>query len=686
MPNKLVHETSLYLRQHADQPVDWYPWGDDAFRKAQCENKIIFLSIGYSACHWCHVMAHECFANAEIAEFLNQHFVSVKVDREERPDVDAVYMNVCMALNGSGGWPLTVFLTPELHPIFAGTYFPPYDRAGRRGFFPLLKQIHTLWQRDSHALREQANVMTSQLSRLLVQEIPQPTISTARHETLFQAALQHFDERYGGFGRAPKFPPDSILSALLIIGVRHNNPHALSMVAPTLDAMAYGGLFDQLAGGFARYCVDDDWTIPHFEKMLYTQALLARLYSDAAVVFGNEDYLRIACETADWVLAKMQTPEGRFYASFDADSDGQEGRYYVWSREEIAEALGAERASFAYEFFQVPSYGNFEGEWSVLRRVPNVTHLSSKFGLSEKELKVRVAEIRNQLLEHREHRIPPSCDEKSVLSWNALMISALVRLAEVTRAFHYLSSAEKAAQFLWRALRPKRGVLLRTLSGGKARIDAVLEDYAFFAQSLLDLYELTLSERYLLQAKELALESFEKFVDNSGAIFTTPANTPDLIFRLEDNHDSALPSAAAALLKSVIRLNFMSSDPGGFRQLEAAFSRLNKVVYATPLAAATAFLTLELRDDPVVCEIHNGDQNGRDILQPALAKSFIVNRIIRKGKEKTPASRAGEPFLLVCAGQQCYAPITNLSELKSLLERESLGVISTMQIGSEASE
>lgn len=629
-------------------------------------------------------MAHECFENAEIADFLNQHFVSIKVDREERPDVDAVYMNVCMALNGSGGWPLTVFLTPELHPIFAGTYFPPYDRAGRRGFLPLIKQIQSLWERDSHALREQAKVMTSQLSRLLVQDIPQATAPTARHAIVFQAAQQHFDERYGGFGHAPKFPPDSLLSALLAIGVRHKNNHALHIVARTLDAMAYGGLFDQLAGGFARYCVDDEWTIPHFEKMLYTQALLTRLYSDAAVVFDNEDYLRVAYETAEWVLEKMQAPEGRFYTSFDADSEGQEGRYYVWSRREIAEALGTERASLAYEFFQMPSYGNFEGEWSVLRRARDLTDLASKFSLSETELKVKITEIRNLMLQHRERRIPPSRDEKSVLSWNALMISALVRLAEITRAPRYLSSAEKAAEFLWRALRPKSGVLLRTFSEGKARVGAMLEDYVYFAQSLLDLYELTFSERYLLQAKELVWESLEKFVDNSGAIFTTTADAPDLIFRLEDNHDGALPSAAAVLLKNVIRLNFMTVGAGTCRQVDAAFSRLDKFVCAMPMAAATAFLTLELRDDPVVCEIHNCDQSSCDRLRHALAKSFIVNRIIRKLKEKAPSDLPREPFLLVCAKQQCYAPVTNSGELKTLLERESLGVISTTQTGSES--
>ncbi|MCX7626016.1 MAG: thioredoxin domain-containing protein [Candidatus Sumerlaeaceae bacterium] len=676
MSNRLAHETSLYLRQHAHQPVDWYPWGEEAFLKAKRENKIIFLSIGYSACHWCHVMAHECFDNSEIAEFLNQHFVSVKVDREERPDVDSVYMNFCMALNGSGGWPLTVFFTPELHPIFAGTYFPPYDRQGRRGFLSLIQQIQSLWSRDAHAIRQQALNMSSELKRLLAQDLPEPSKFHPRHELILQTAFLHFDQGYGGFGHAPKFPPDSLLRALLAIAVRYQNANALSVVSATLDAMAYGGLFDQLGGGFARYCVDDEWTVPHFEKMLYTQALLALLYADASVVFGNQEYLRVATETGDWVLERMRAPEGRFYSAYDADSDGEEGRYYVWSKAEIVEAVGDKLAPLACEFFEVGSHGNFEGEWSVLRRVRDLSHLADQFSLSKEQLTRKLREIRHRMLQHRELRIAPSRDEKSVLSWNGLMISALVRLAEITHASHYLLSAEQAAKFLFNTLRPKTGVLLRTFNEGIAKVDAVLEDYAFFVQSLLDLYELTFSNLYLNWATELALESFDKFVDGSGVIFTTPADTPDLICRLEDNHDGALPSASAVLLRNLVRLKLLSNNQDSLPDYDAAFSRLDKFVYAMPMAAASAFLALELRDDPVVCEIDGVNTHECDDLRHILGKCFIVNKIIRK-KEDSQVNHH-KPSIVICARRQCFAPVTNATELKALLDRESLGVTSTM--------
>jgi uncharacterized protein YyaL (SSP411 family) len=678
-PNRLAEAASLYLRQHAYQPVDWYPWGEEAFAKAREENKLIFLSIGYSACHWCHVMAHESFDNEEIAQFLNDHFVSIKVDREERPDVDAVYMNVCMALNGSGGWPLSVFLTPTLKPIFAGTYFPPYDRLGRPGFLSLLKQIHALWQRDPQGVLQQSEVMVAELERLLRQEVPAAPHKAAHHELLLRAALEHFDERHGGFGHAPKFPPDTLLTALLSVGVRHRSAPALGMVEKTLEAMAYGGLFDQLEGGFARYCVDDDWTVPHFEKMLYTQGLLMKLYADASIVLHRSDFLRVACETADWVLRAMQSSAGGFFAAMDADSEGEEGRYYVWSRREIEETLGSELAAIAFEFFELPQYGNFEGEWSVLRRTTDLPSLAAKFGLSLDDLQRRIEEIRCTLTCKRRERVPPARDEKIILSWNSLVISGLVRLAQVAGKTEYESAAVKATHFLWDALRPTPGTLYRIFNAGAAQVAAVLEDYAYFIQSLLDLYEHTLDEIYLSRAAELTSEALEQFYDEAeGRLFTTPTHANDLIYRLEDLHDGALPSPSAVLLLSWWRLHAITNSAVDAQRLEKVLRRHENVMSRMPTAAGTTFLLCELQRDPTICELAGERTDGKlRELHSLVNASYIVNKIIRQCSNSDNYAAGAQ--LRICAGQQCFPPVNTREALQTLLERESLGVISAAQ-------
>ncbi len=677
-PNRLLQETSPYLRQHAFQPVDWYPWGEEAFQKAKRENKPIFLSIGYSACHWCHVMAHESFDNEAIAALLNQHFVSIKVDREERPDVDAIYMNVCMALNGSGGWPLTVFLTPELHPIFAGTYFPPDDRMGYLGFRSLVHRIISLWNENPQALAEQARTMTRELQRLLQQAPPAGSSEEPFSARLFRMTQQRYDATNGGFGGAPKFPPDSLLRALLAIGVFEREPRALAMVRTTLDAMMYGGLYDQLEGGFARYCVDADWTVPHFEKMLYTQALLIPLYADAALVFGNLEYQRVVAETADWVTQRMRDPSGAFYAALDADSDGQEGKYYVWSLEEIEALLGYTKADVAAALFEVSRAGNFEHGLNVLRRAPDLTALATQFSMSLEETAKLVDEIRAVLREARSHRNPPAVDDKILLGWNGLMISALLRAAEVLGQPRYAHAGAEAAQALLSSLRPSKGHLYRVLCKGKVSVPALLEDYAFFAQALLDLYEYFAQDRYRQVVEELVREACEKFVDKqSGRVFTTDGGDESLLFRLEDYDDNAIPSAAIALLAALQRLALMTADSAWAEFAEIINLRLRSYVASVPWVAPSYLHVLAYAQRPLVVQIDLS--RGEEQITPFLEivrRAYAPSRIL---SYNTGALPSNDTPVTVCGKDRCYPPVTTPHELRELLTREHLALIQTMQ-------
>ncbi len=681
--NRLAHEASLYLRQHAHQPVDWYPWGPDAFEQARRERKPIFISIGYSACHWCHVMAHESFDNEEIARFLNEHFVSVKVDREERPDVDAVYMNVCVALNGSGGWPLTVITTPSLHPIFAGTYFPPYDRAGRIGFRTLLERVIALWKNDAEGLEKQAVVMTRELQRLLTQDPPSVSSGEPVHEILVRAAEERFDWQFGGFGHAPKFPPDTLLRSLLAVGITYADARVLAMVEKTLDAMLHGGLYDQLEGGFSRYCVDEDWTVPHFEKMLYTQALLIPLYADASVVFNRQEFLQAALESADWVLSKMHAPTGGFHAALDADSEGQEGKYYVWTYSDLAAVLGERLAEFALAYFDIPRTGNFEHGASVLRRADNLSTLAERFGLSHDETKKMIDDIRAKLRLARELRVAPATDDKVILSWNSLMISALVRLAHVSRQERYLDVAAVTAQQLWAYLRPNRGQLYRVLVSGEAKTPAVLEDYAFFIRALIDLYEHTLDTCYLAQAQELAGEAVQKFYDpQSGRLYSARSDDPNLILTLQDDfHDSALPSPAISLVTSLLRLDLITGN-NHWRSVHVPVAeRILRTFHNSPLSVPSALELEDFRTSPVVCSLSGtmAEASLRE-LHAVLMRASVPARVVRvdadqdgdSSRHHVPATYAG---LQICVGDRCLAPVKTAEELHNLLQRERLGVI-----------
>jgi uncharacterized protein YyaL (SSP411 family) len=541
MPNRLAQETSPYLLQHQHNPVDWWPWCDEAIARARAEGRPIFLSIGYSACHWCHVMEHESFEDPQIAEFLNEHFVCIKVDREERPDLDQVYMGAVQAMTGSGGWPMSVFLTPELKPFFGGTYWPPYPRQGAAGFMQVLEAIDRFWLEQRGKAEAQAKQLTEHL-----QETFDAVPSTEVDEGLLRHAAhkltQQFDMTNGGFGTQPKFPQPMALQFLLRMWRRTGQETLRDMVRLNLDKMARGGIYDHLGGGFARYSVDDRWLVPHFEKMLYDNALLTSAYLDGYLVTGDAAYARVVRETIDYVRGSMTDERGGFHSTEDADSEGEEGRFYLWTPEEIREVLGPECGERFAAVYDVSDRGNFEGR-NILNLPQTIEQSAERIGCEAADLRAELDESRAKLLDVRSRRVRPGKDDKILLSWNALMIEAMARAGGVLGEAAYTESAVKAAEFLLAELTRDDGRLLHCWRAGQSRLDAYLDDYAYFVQALVTLYETTFDERWIEHAARLADVMLRHFGDDRhGALFYTADDHERLIVRNKDLHDSSVPS------------------------------------------------------------------------------------------------------------------------------------------------
>jgi uncharacterized protein len=552
--NRLADETSPYLLQHAHNPVDWYPWGPEALERARAENKPILLSIGYAACHWCHVMERESFEDESIARLMNEHFVCIKVDREERPDLDEVYMAATVAMSGSGGWPMTVFLAPDRRPFFAGTYFPPVDNYGRPGFRTLLEKIGELWESDRDSLLAQASELTSR-----VEEQSEPIRPAGIGSEAISAAVGElaasFDPRWGGFGSAPKFPPSSALDLLLRHHKNCGDPRALEMVEKTLDGMKNGGIYDHLGGGFARYSTDERWLVPHFEKMLYDNAQLARSYLDAWQVTAEPEYPRVATETLDWVLREMQGRDGGYFSAVDADSEGVEGKFYVWQADEIDSLLGEPDANWFRRMYDVSHEGNWE-ETNVLWTPRPLAEVATELGADRDALSGSLARSRRLLLETRAKRVPPLTDDKVLTAWNGLMIGAMAEGFRILGERRWLQSAERAAAFLLDRLVRADGGLYRTARAGKSHLDAYLEDYAFLCDGLIDLYEAGGRERWLRSAIELAERMLKDFADPSGgAFFHTAHGHEALIVRRREGQDGAIPNANATAARALVRLS-----------------------------------------------------------------------------------------------------------------------------------
>ena len=554
MPNRLENETSPYLLQHKDNPVDWYPWGEEAFEKARAEDKPVLLSVGYSACHWCHVMERESFEDEATARLMNEGFVSIKVDREERPDVDSIYMAATQAMTRHGGWPMTVFMTPDGAPFYAGTYFPPVPSRGMPAFGQILTSLSEAYKNRRDEVLKSAEGVREYLQAATSASIPRTGLSEGLLNDAANALVGQLDNRFGGFGGAPKFPQAMNLEVLLRHHARTGDRSALSGAELTLRSMASGGIYDHLGGGFARYAVDEYWLVPHFEKMLYDNALLARLYLEAYEATGDEFYRRIATETLDYLLRDMTSPEGGFYSAEDADSEGEEGKFYVWTPAEIEAALEPEEAKLALRYWDVTEDGNFEGK-NILN-VPRPTEaVAREFGLSAEELADRIGGIRAKLYEVREDRVRPGRDDKVLAAWNGLALRAFALAARVLpEREDYLEAARRNAGFLLGEMK-EGGRLRRSYKDGRARFNGYLEDYACVADGLISLYQATFETRWIEEARDLADATLELFWDGErGAFYDTPSDHEELVTRPRDVYDSAAPSGNSVAVDVLLKL------------------------------------------------------------------------------------------------------------------------------------
>ncbi|HWA73882.1 MAG TPA: thioredoxin domain-containing protein [Polyangiaceae bacterium] len=674
--NRLASETSPYLLQHAGNPVDWYPWGNEALERARTENKPIFLSIGYAACHWCHVMERESFENPAIAELINQNFVAIKVDREERPDLDDIYMAATVAVSGSGGWPMTVFLTPDREPFFAGTYFPPTDRHGRAGFPSLLKQIAALWKSERPSLFEQARQITEHI-RSQAQTAP-PAALRAESSTRATAQFaQTFDPKFGGFGSAPKFPPHQGLRLLLREYRRSDDAHALSMARATLDGMKNGGIYDHVGGGFARYSTDERWLVPHFEKMLYDNAQLAVVYLEAFQVTGDAEYQRVAVETLDYVLREMQGPEGGYFSATDADSEGEEGKFFVFLPEDIDDILGRDEAEAFCLYYDITVGGNWEGK-NVLNTPLPLERVAEDLGVSADALRAQLTRSREAVYAARKQRVPPLLDDKVLAAWNGLMIEAMAEGYRVLRDPRYLDSAKRAAEFVCEHLKRPDGGLYRTARGGFAHIPAFLQDYAYVSDAFISLYEASGERRWLDQALLFGERILREFAEESGAFFNTQDDPSALIARVREGHDGALPSENAVAARALARLGYHLDRPELIARAEAALTPYAAAIERAPRAFATTLLTLEfLLEGPTELVIA-GTPGAADTeaLARAVASVFLPNRLVAlaapDAPNDTPLTRAktpvaGKAALYICRQFACEAPITDATTVRAAL-------------------
>lgn len=680
--NRLASETSPYLLQHAHNPVQWYPWGPEALARASAENKPILLSIGYAACHWCHVMERESFENEAIAQQMNDGFVCIKVDREERPDLDEIYMAATVALSGSGGWPMTVFLTPEQQPFFAGTYFPPADKYGRPGFPTLLSNISELWQSDRKTLLEQA----AELSEHIAEQARVAAPLAIGRDALRSAARQlhgSFDQRYGGFGKAPKFPPCSGLSLLLRHHKHAPDESLLEMVTTTLDGMKNGGMYDHVGGGFARYSTDERWLVPHFEKMLYDNAQLASVYLDAHQVTRDAEYARVAKETLDYVIREMQEPGGAYYSATDADSEGVEGKFFVWALDEILEILGPEAGEHFATHYDVTAKGNWEGQ-NVLNTPRPLERVAEELGMPVPVLRAELERSRKQLYQARKARIAPLLDDKILTSWNGLMLSAMALGYRVLGHRHYLDSARTAADSLLARMARPDGGLFHTARGARAHVAGFLEDYAFLCDGLISLYEAGGGARYLREAERLAERLQQDFDDaQTGAFFNTAKDGEALILRPREGYDNAVPSANAVAARALSRLA-AHLDREAYRERAArALRAYGKLIERSPRSFATSLSVVDfLLQSPLeLALVGNPTEPGYEALRRALGERFLPNAIFAHVDPSEPASGLpltegkalvqGKAALYVCQGFTCRAPITDPAELDAALKAQA---------------
>jgi hypothetical protein len=692
--NRLAFEKSPYLLQHADNPVDWRPWGEEAFRKAKAEDRPVFLSIGYSTCHWCHVMARESFEDEEVARLLNSTFVCIKVDREERPDLDAIYMEVCQMMTGGGGWPLNVILTPEKKPFFAATYIPKESRGGRIGMLDLVPRIGLLWRNERNEILNSAEEITSTLSKP-PSEIPGMRLDESAMKSAYQSLVARFDPANGGFGGAPKFPSPTAFLFLLRYWRRTGDEGGATMTEISLNAMRGGGIFDQVGYGFHRYSTDAGWLLPHFEKMLYDQATISLACLEAQQATGDARYGRIASEIFDYVLREMRAPEGGFYAAENADSEGEEGKFYLWTTEEIRAVLDDAEADLVAKLFDVRDEGNYREEATGRLTGKNVLHLkrpledcAREMGIAESELRERVEIARKRLFSAREKRVRPERDDKVLADWNGLLIAALAKGAQVLGEKKLEIAASRAADFVLEKMGDGEGRLLHRYREGSAGILGNLDDYAFFIWGLIELYEAGFDTKYLRAALELARDMVERFEDEeNGGFYFTPEDGEELILRKKDGHDGALPSGNAVAILDLLRLSRMT----GNRELEEIASKASDSFAARARGVPAAHLHLLSALDfalgptsEVVIAGPAGSPETKKMLG-ALRAKFLPRSVILlrpPGQEDIAAIAEfteemvmvdGKATAYVCSGKVCQRPTTDPEEMLERLDSAAGG-------------
>ena len=680
MPNRLQYETSPYLIQHQDNPVDWYPWGEEALEKAKAEEKPILLSVGYSACHWCHVMAHESFEHEPTAQMMNDWFVNIKVDREERPDIDDIYMQAVQAMTRSGGWPMTVFLTPEGQPFYGGTYFPLEPRYGMPSFRQILEGVHDAWVNRRDDVRKSAAELTNVMDRA---ELGIGGSEDDLQPALLDAAVgqmkQQFDPRHGGFGGAPKFPQPMNLEFMLRDYARTGDAETLRVVTHTLERMAHGGIYDQIGGGFARYSVDVHWLVPHFEKMLYDNAQLSRVYLHAWQVTGEPFYRRIAEEIYDYILREMTSPEGGFYSATDADSEGEEGKFFVWSMDEIQTLLDAEDARTAIEYFGVTRGGNFEGH-NILYVPNDDATVADRLGIDEDELSARLARIKDALYAARTHRVHPGLDDKILAGWNGLMLASLAEAARVLDRADYRQAALRAGEFLITHMITPEGRVYRTHKNGQSKLNGYLEDYATLIDALLELYQTTFEERWFVTARRLADTVLEQFPAPEGGFFDTSEDHEALVVRPRSVQDNAVPSGSGKMSQVLVKLAAYTGDVRYDEVARGTLRLLTNAVQQYPQAfgesaGAMALLVTGLHEVAVVGDPNSTETQAllREIVRPyrpnvilALAGTAV------SGEHTVPllshrTMRDGQPTVYVCRQFVCQLPVTTVEQVRDLL-------------------
>jgi len=670
--------------------VNWYPWGPEAFERAQRENKPIFLSIGYSTCHWCHVMAHESFEHPEVARLMNETFVSIKVDREERPDIDNVYMSACQVMTGSGGWPLSIIITPDKKPFFAATYIPREGRFGLIGMMELIPHIRELWA----TRRGEALSLSNEIATVLQQtsqDTPGEELNAATLELTYEQLAKRFDGQHAGFSSAPKFPTPHNLLFLLRYWKRGGNKAALDMVEKTLQAMQRGGIYDHVGFGFHRYSTDSQWLVPHFEKMLYDQAMLAMAYIEAYLATGKEDYGKTAREIFTYVLRDMTAPEGGFCSAEDADSEGEEGKFYLWTQEEVRQALGNEEADFVARVFNIEKDGNFAEQATGKRSGVNILHLSKTLGelasdlnLSQQDLQAHLEVIRQKLFAYREKRVHPMKDDKILTDWNGLMIAALTKGAQAFDEPEYAEAAHRAADFILGNMRKPDGRLLHRYRDGQAGVEANLDDYAFLVWGLIELYEAIFEARHLEVALELTSDMVRHFWDeDGGGFYLTPDDGESLFVRKKEIYDGAIPSGNSVAMLNLLRLGRMTATSDLEEKAARIGSAFSGSVKQLPSAHTQLMVALDFGIGPCYEVVIAGNTQAEDTktMVKALRTCFLPNKVVllNPGERESPeiaklaeftksqSSIDGRATAYVCMNYNCKLPTTDINKMLELL-------------------